>query len=63
MQAATAYQALLKKKYVFELGKQGRLHRIELIFTTFDFHHLAGLHKLDDVKILHKDRVWYLRKY
>lgn len=56
LQAAQAFEQLLKKKYIFELGKQGTLYKIDLVFTPYEFHHLAGLHKLDDIKILHKDR-------
>ena len=52
LQAAQNYNQMLSKKYVFTLGKNKKLHRLELVFTAIDFYHLAGLHKLDDIPAL-----------
>lgn len=52
LQAAQNYSQMLSKKYVFTLGRNKKLYRLELVFTAIDFYHLAGLHKLDDIPAL-----------
>lgn len=56
LECALAYKNLFNKKYIFKLGRKGKLYVIELNFSVMDFHHLAGLKKLDDIKVLHKNR-------
>lgn len=56
LECALAYKNLFNKKYIFKLGRKGKTHIIELVFSEVDFHHLAGLKKLDDIKVLHKNR-------
>ena len=56
LECALAYEKLFNKKYIFKLGRKRKLHIIELTFSAMDFHHLAGLKKLDDIKVVHKNR-------
>ena len=56
LECALAYKKLFNKKYIFKLGRKGKIHLIELTFSEVDFHHLAGLKKLDDIKVLHRNR-------
>ena len=56
LECALAYEKLFNKKYIFKLGRKRKLHTIELTFSAMDFHHLAGLKKLDDIKVVHKNR-------
>lgn len=46
LDAAQAYQELMKYRYVFLLGRKGIAETLTLEFTKEAFHHLAGLHKI-----------------
>ncbi|MBR0100080.1 MAG: hypothetical protein IJJ71_11600 [Treponema sp.] len=52
LQCAKNYEQLLNCKYHFVIGRKGVLYDFELTFQKTDFHHLAGLHKLTDKRIL-----------
>lgn len=52
LQCAKNYELLLDYKYHFVIGRKGVHHDFELTFQKTDFHHLAGLHKLTDKRIL-----------
>lgn len=52
---ALIFNDLLKYKYEIQLGKRGKLTDINLTFDKSDFHHLIGLQKLTDIKILKQD--------
>lgn len=41
LECALAYKKLFNKKYIFKLGRKGKIHLIELTFSEVDFHHLA----------------------
>ncbi len=56
LHSAKTFQQLLDINYEFILGRKGKLYRFTLSFEPHDFHHLAGLHKLEDLSWLRKNR-------
>ena len=54
LDAARAYQELMKYRYVFLLGHKGIAETLTLEFTKEAFHHLAGLHKIGIARIRNK---------
>lgn len=50
--AALAYDKLLDVEYLFVSGKNGQLHSHILRFTSDEFKHTIGLHKLTDIPTL-----------
>ena len=51
LDAARAYQELMKYRYVFLLGHKGIAETLTLEFTKEAFHHLAGLHNIGIARI------------
>lgn len=56
LHSAKRFQQLLEIEYKFVLGRKGKLYCFTLSFEPHDFHHLAGLHKLEDLSWLRKNR-------
>ena len=54
--SANAFQKLLDIKFRCIIGRKGKLREFILAFDTYDFHHLAGLHKLSDIPAIRKNR-------
>lgn len=50
--AAISYNNLLHKKFHIKAGAKGNLIEFDFIFKPINFFHLAGLHYLDDMKLL-----------
>ena len=49
------FEKLLSVRYRFVFGKNKTLYDINISFNKMDFYHLAGLHKLNDLRFLHKN--------
>lgn len=49
LDAAIAWNDLRDTRYIFDLGRKGKLNRVELSFLNEDFPHLAGMHYAKDV--------------
>lgn len=54
--SAVSFKELLNKKYHIVIGKKGKEVDIDLEFMPVDFHHLAGLHKLKDLRLARDNR-------
>jgi len=52
--AALAYHELMKYRYSFLLGRKGKTETLVLSFPKESFHHLAGLHKRDIMRVKNK---------
>lgn len=50
---ALKYQDIINKKYYFEIARKQKKLTFILSFEKSDFFHMAGLHKVTDVAILH----------
>ena len=50
--AAIKYQKLLNSQYNFIVGYKNEEFHITLTFTDYEFHHLAGLHYLNDIRYI-----------
>ena len=53
---AVAFTKLLNINYRFIIGRKGKTKEFTLGFDTYHFHHLAGLHKLSDIRELRTSR-------
>lgn len=49
--ALNAFKHMTELKYDFVIAHDKKLHKIKLTFDYRDFHHLVGLHYLDDIDI------------
>ena len=47
---------LIKTEYSFTIGRKGKIRELRIVFDKKDYHHLAGLHYLKDIRILKQDR-------
>ncbi|WEV51431.1 PBECR4 domain-containing protein [Lactobacillus sp. ESL0731] len=52
--AAREYEKLLGKEIKMVLGRKGKSEIITLLFDSSDFYHLAGLHKLADIRDIYR---------
>lgn len=48
-QAALSFQKLFEFDYHVKAGRKGKLFEVTLFFNSDNFHHLLGLHKLNDL--------------
>lgn len=55
-ECAKAFQHLLNIKYRIIIGRKGQLVELEIFFSDTEFHHLAGLHKLRDLRVRTQNR-------
>lgn len=55
-QCANQWEALLDLEYQFTLGRKGKETCFTLSFSPWDFHHLMGLNKLDDLRLAKENR-------
>lgn len=46
--SASKFNALTQHEYRFTIGRKGKTRDLRVTFSTDDFHHLAGLHKIRD---------------
>lgn len=53
---AMAFRKLLDYEYRCIVGKKGKTQEFVLAFRKQDFHHLAGLHKLEDIEEVRGNR-------
>ena len=53
---ADAFSKLFYIKYHCIIGRKGKTREFLLVFDSYHFHHLAGLHKLSDMPELRKNR-------
>lgn len=53
---AKDFERLFDIKYDLLLGRQNKAIEISIVFCDYDFHHLAGLHKLTDLTMLRRAR-------
>lgn len=53
---AKAFEHLLDIKYHIIIGRKGRMTELNLLFEPAEFHHLAGLHKLHDLRLARGNR-------
>ncbi len=49
LDAASVWSNLYNVKYILEIARKGRLHKLELLFLNEDFPHLSGLQYARDV--------------
>jgi hypothetical protein len=56
MKSAYAFKQLTDIEYSFTLGHKNKLTHFLLAFSLYDFHHLAGLHKLNDIDCIRGNR-------
>ena len=47
---------MLDIKYHIIIGRKGRMTELNLLFEPAEFHHLAGLHKLHDLRLARGNR-------
>lgn len=47
--AANEFQKLMEYEYKFVVAAKGKSFEVELRFDEYSFHHLCGLHKLNDI--------------
>ena len=53
---ALAYEKLLDIEYYIIIGRKGKLTHLTLSFSKWDFHHLLGLGKLQDLALARQNR-------
>ena len=53
---AKNFEKLFDIKYDLLLGRKNKTIEISIVFCDYDFHHLAGLHKLTDLTMLGRAR-------
>lgn len=53
---ATAFENLLHVKYHIIIGRKGKSVDLTISFEAVEFHHLAGLHKLRDLRLSRANR-------
>ena len=53
---AAAFNELLNINYYCVIGRKGQTREFSLVFDTYHFHHLSGLHKLSDVQEVRGNR-------
>ena len=58
---AKAFEKLLDIKYHIVIGRKGKTVDLTVTFEAVDFHHLAGLHKLHDLRLSRasREKVFY----
>lgn len=56
-ECARAYEKLLDIQYKIVIGRKGKTEELCIRFSKWDFHHLAGLGKLKDLRIARKNRL------
>ncbi len=54
---ASAFEKLTNIRYIIKIGKRGKLTELTVEFNKIDFHHLAGLGKLKDLRIAKENRI------
>lgn len=54
-EAAMVYKEMQEYKLSLTIGRKGKSENIEIIFDDSDFHHLVGLHKLQDINQVYKN--------
>ena len=52
LECAEAFEQLLDVQYHIVLGRKNRLTELTLRFDPTEFHHLVGLHKLRDLRLI-----------
>ena len=60
-ECAKAFERLLDKKYRIVIGRKGKSVELEICFDAADFHHLLGLHKLEDIEVFSGKRAKVFR--
>jgi len=53
---ADEFNKLININYYCIIGRKGKTREFTLTFNPFDFHHLAGLHKLADISVIRGNR-------
>lgn len=53
---AENYERLTHFEYKITIARKGKAHTLCVRFETTQFHHLAGIHKLSDLRISRKNR-------
>lgn len=59
---AIAFENLLTIKYHIIIGRKGKSKDLTICFEAVEFHHLAGLHKLNDLRLARANREKHFTK-
>ena len=62
LECAKSFEKLLDIQYRFKIGRKGNDIAFSVRFDAVDFHHLAGLHKLKDLRVSRAEREMVFQK-